>query len=185
MTIALIIILVILGIVLLMTLIMYNSLIIIRNKVKNGWSQIDVQLKKRYDLIPNLVETVKGYAKHEAGTLSRITELRNQAMQAKDIKSAMKTNDQMSKAIGGLLNIVVENYPDLKASQNFLMLQEELSGIENKIAYARQYYNDTVMDYNNKLQIFPNNLFAKMFGFKEETFLETSSEERKNVKVSF
>lgn len=185
MAIALIIILVILGVILLMALFMYNSLVVMRNKVKNGWSQIDVQLKKRYDLVPNLVETVKGYAKHEAGTLSKITELRNQAMQTKDIKAAMKTNDQLSKAIGGLLNVVVENYPDLKASQNFLMLQEELSGIENKIAYARQYYNDTIMDYNNKLQIFPNSLFAKMFNFKEESFLEATSEEKKNVKVSF
>ncbi len=185
MAIALIIILVIFGIILLMALFMYNSLIRLRNKVKNGWSQIDVQLKKRYDLVPNLVETVKGYVKHEAGTLTKITELRNQAMQAKDIKATMKTNDQMSKAIGGLLNIVVENYPDLKASQNFLQLQEELSGIENKIAYARQYYNDTVMDYNNKIQTVPNNMFAKMFGFKDEAFLETSAEEKKNIKVSF
>lgn len=185
MAVALIIILVILGIILLMAFFLYNGLIIARNKVKNGWSQIDVQLKKRYDLVPNLVETVKGYAKHEAGTLSRITELRNQAMQTKDIKAAMKTNDQMSKAISGLINVVVENYPDLKASQNFLMLQEELAGIENKIAYARQYYNDTVMDYNNKLQIFPNNMFAKMFNFKDEAFLEATTEEKKNVKVTF
>jgi len=177
--------LIIVGLLGLITLLMYNGLIITRNKVKNGWSQIDVQLKKRYDLIPNLVETVKGYAKHEAATLTRITELRNQAMQTNDKKLAMKANDQMSKAIGGLINVVVENYPDLKASQNFLMLQEELSGIENKIAYARQFYNDTVMDYNNKLQVFPNNIFAKAFNFKEESFLEATAEEKKNVKVSF
>lgn len=185
MGIALIIILIIIGIILLMALFMFNSLVVIRNKVKNGWSQIDVQLKKRYDLVPNLVEAVKGYAKHEAGTLSKITELRNQAMASKDIKTTMKTNDQLSKAIGGMINVVVESYPDLKASQNFLMLQEELSGIENKIAYARQYYNDTIMDYNNKIQIFPNSIFAKMFNFKEEIFLEASSEEKQNVKVSF
>jgi LemA protein len=177
--------LIIVGLLALISLLIYNGLIIARNKVKNGWSQIDVQLKKRYDLVPNLVETVKGYAKHEQGTLTKITELRNQAMQTKDIKAAMQTNDQMSKAIGGLLNVVVENYPDLKASQNFLQLQEELSGIENKIAYARQYYNDVVMDYNNKIQVFPNSVFAKTFNFKEETFLEAKTEERSNVKVSF
>jgi len=181
----LVILLVILAILVLIIVFIYNGLIKARNLVKNSWSQIDVQLKKRYDLIPNLVETVKGYAKHEQETLTKITSLREQAMQAKDIKSTMKTNDQMSKAIGGLINAVVENYPDLKASQNFLMLQEELAGIENKIAYARQFYNDKVMDYNNKLQVFPNNIFAKLFNFKEETFLETLAEEKKNVKVSF
>ncbi|MFA5745848.1 MAG: LemA family protein [archaeon] len=185
MNIAIWVILGIIAVLVIIALTIFNSLIIARNKVKNGWSQIDVQLKKRYDLVPNLVETVKGYAKHEAGTLSKITELRNQAMQSKDIKATMKTNDQMSKAIGGLLSVVVENYPDLKASQNFLMLQEELSGIENKIAYARQYYNDIVMDYNNKIQTVPNNMFANAFNFKEETFLEASQEEKKNVKVSF
>jgi len=177
--------LIIVVLIIIIPLLIYNGMIIARNKVKNGWSQIDVQLKKRYDLVPNLVETVKGYVKHEQGTLTKITELRNQAMQTKDIKSTMKTNDQMSKAIGGLINAVFENYPDLKASQNFLMLQEELSGIENKIAYARQYYNDTVMDYNNKLQVFPNKIFAKTFNFKEETFLEATPEEKKNIKVSF
>jgi len=163
----------------------YNKLAKLKVMVEEASSDIETFLKQRYDMIPNLVEIVKGYAKHEAGTLSKITELRNQAMQTKDIKAAMKTNDQLSKAIGGLLNVVVENYPDLKASQNFLMLQEELSGIENKIAYARQYYNDTIMDYNNKLQVFPNSVFAKMFNFKEETFLEATAEEKKNIKVSF
>ncbi len=179
------ILLVILVVLVLIIIFIYNGLIKARNLVKNSWSQIDVQLKKRYDLVPNLVETVKGYAKHEQETLTKITSLREQAMQAKDIKSTMKVNDQMSKAIGGLINAVVENYPDLKASQNFLMLQEELAGIENKIAYARQFYNDKVMDYNNKLQVFPNNIFAKLFNFKEETFLEALAEEKKNVKVSF
>lgn len=180
-----IIVLILFGILGLFILLIYNGLITTRNKVKNSWSQIDVQLKKRYDLVPNLVETVKGYLKHEQSTLTKITELRTQAMQTKDQKATMKTNDQMSKAISGLINAVVENYPDLKASQNFLMLQEELSGIENKIAYARQFYNDTVMDYNNKLQVFPNNILAKTFKFKEETFLEATTEEKKNVKVSF
>ncbi len=179
------ILLIILAVILFVSFLIYNGLIAARNKVKNAWSQIDVQLKKRYDLVPNLVETVKGYLKHEQGTLTKITELRAQAMQTKDRKETMKANEQMSKAIGGLLNVVVENYPDLKASQNFLMLQEELSGIENKIAYSRQYYNDTVMDYNNKTEMFPTNLFAKMFNFQKQEFLEATTEERKNVKVSF
>ncbi|MFH0905890.1 MAG: LemA family protein [archaeon] len=175
----------IIAVVLIICFVIYNSLIMARNNVKNAWSQIDVQLKKRYDLVPNLVETVKGYAKHEAGTLKEITEMRSQAMATNDKELKMKANDKMGKAISGLINAVFENYPDLKASQNFLMLQEELSGIENKIAYARQYYNDSVLEYNNKLEMFPTNVFGKMFSFKIETFLEASSEEKKNVKVSF
>lgn len=162
----------------------YNSLIIAKNRVKNAWSQIDVQLKKRYDLVPNLIETVKGYMKHEQQTLTKITELRNQAMNAKDQDLKIKANNELSKALGSL-NVVVENYPDLKASQNFLMLQEELSGIENKIAYSRQFYNDSVMTFNNKVEMFPTNVIANMLGFKEKTFLETPDVEKKNVKVSF
>lgn len=181
----LLIILIILLVLFIIGFLIYNGLIAARNKVKNAWSQIDVQLKKRYDLVPNLIETVKGYVKHEQLTLTKITELREQAMQAKDIKETMKANEKMSKEIGGLLNVVVENYPDLKASQNFLMLQEELSGIENKIAYSRQFYNDTVMDYNNKIEMFPTNIFAKAFNFKKQDFLEATSKEKENVKVSF
>jgi LemA protein len=179
------ILLIILAIIFIVSFLIYNGLIAARNKVRNAWSQIDVQLKKRYDLVPNLIETVKGYVKHEQVTLTKITELRTQAMQTKDIKETMKANEKMSKEIGGLLNVVVENYPDLKASQNFLMLQEELSGIENKIAYSRQFYNDTVMDYNNKTEMFPTNLFAKMFSFQKQEFLEATSKEKENVKVSF
>ncbi len=181
----LLIILIILAVIFVVGFLIYNGLIAARNKVKNAWSQIDVQLKKRYDLVPNLIETVKGYVKHEQLTLTKITELRTQAMQTKDIKETMKANEKMSKEIGGLLNVVVENYPDLKASQNFLMLQEELSGIENKIAYSRQFYNDTVMDYNNKTEMFPTNMFAKMFNFQKQGFLEATSKEKENVKVSF
>jgi LemA protein len=180
----LIILAIIIVIILLISLIIYNSLIRLRNKVENAWSQIDVQLKKRYDLVPNLVETVKGYAKHEKETLNKITQMRSQAIKAESAKETMKLNNKMSKAIQGLL-VSVENYPDLKASQNFLMLQEQLSGIENKIAYARQYYNDTIMIYNNKIQMFPSNIFANLFNFKEKEFLETEEKEKKNVKVSF
>lgn len=179
------ILLIIVAVLLLICFMIYNSLIISRNKVKNAWSQIDVQLKKRYDLVPNLVETVKGYAKHEAQTLTKITDMRAQAMQAKTAPEKMKANDKMSKAIGGLINAVAENYPDLKASQNFMMLQEELSGIENKIAYSRQYFNDSVMRLNNKIEMFPTNIFANIFNFKKENFLETEQKEREPVKVSF
>jgi len=179
------IILIIIAVLFLIVLAIYNSLIRTRNNVENAWSQIDVQLKKRYDLVPNLVETVKGYMKHERDTLTEITQLRNQAMNAKDRDLKMKADDKMAKAVSGILNIVVENYPDLKASQNFLSLQEELSGIENKIAYSRQYYNDSVMIYNNKVQMVPTNFFAKMFNFPEKKFLETPETEKKNVKVAF
>jgi LemA protein len=163
----------------------YNSLIRARNNVENAWAQIDVQLKKRYDLVPNLLETVKGYMKHEKAVFTEITQLRSQAMQAKDRGLAMKANDKLTKAIDGILNVAVENYPELKASQNFMMLQEELSGIENKIAYSRQYFNDSVLSYNNKIQTFPSNIFAKMFGFKEKDFLEIPETEKAVPKVAF
>jgi LemA protein len=179
-----IIILIIVGVLLLIVLGIYNSLVRLRNRVKNSWSQIDVQLKKRYDLVPNLIETVKGYMKHEKETFTKITQLRSQAMSATDMSMKVKANNELTKALSGL-NIAVENYPDLKASQNFLMLQEELAGIENKIAYARQFYNDSVMLYNNKIEMFPSNIFANMFNFKKEIFFEAPEIERQNVKVSF
>ena len=179
------IVLIIIAVLFLIILGIYNGLIRTRNNVENAWSQIDVQLKKRYDLVPNLIETVKGYMKHERDALTEITQLRNQAMNAKDRDLKMKADDKMAKAVSGILNVVVENYPDLKASQNFLTLQEELSGIENKIAYSRQYYNDSVLMYNNKTQMFPTSVFAKMFKFPEKNFLETAEAEKKNVKVSF
>ncbi len=175
---------VIIGFILLTVLIIYNSLIRARNRVRNAFSQIDVQLKKRYDLVPNLIETVKGYMTHEKETLTKITQLRNQAMSATDTTMKAKANNELTKALSGL-KIAFENYPDLKASQNFLMLQEELAGIENKIAYARQFYNDSVMLYNNKTEVFPSNLFANLFSFKKEIFFEAPEEEKKNVKVSF
>jgi len=179
-----IIILIIIVVLLIIVFTIYNSLIRLRNRVKNSWSQIDVQLKKRYDLVPNLIETVKGYMTHEKDTFTKITQLRAQAMSATDMTMKAKANNELSRALSGL-NIAVENYPELKASQNFLMLQEELSGIESKIAYARQFYNDSVMIYNNKIEMFPSNIFAKIFNFKADMFFEAPEAERKNVKVSF
>jgi LemA protein len=174
----------IIGVVILLIIGLYNSLISLRNKVKNSWAQIDVQLKKRFDLIPNLVDTVKGYAKHEKTVLKEITEARNMMQKANDIKGKAEAENQLSGALKTLF-AVSENYPDLKASQNFMQLQEELSGMESKIAYARQFYNDMVMRFNTKIQKFPNNILANMFGFKENEFFETAGKERENVKVSF
>jgi LemA protein len=184
MGIVLIVVLIILLILLIMLFSMYNILVKLKNRVKNAWSQIDVQLKKRYDLLPNLIETVKGYMNHEQSTLTKITELRTQAMSAKDIGMKMKANTALSNALGSL-KVAFENYPDLKASQNFLLLQEELSGIENKIAYARQFYNDSVMLNNNKIEMFPTNIVAGLFSFKKVSFFEAPEIEKKNVKVSF
>jgi LemA protein len=179
-------ILIVLFVILFITVIsVYNILIRLTNRSDNAWAQIDVQLKKRYDLIPNLVETIKGYAKHEKGTLESVVALRNAAINSKDIKETMNLNDKMSKALGAMVNVVVEKYPDLKASQNFLMLQEELSGIEGKIAYSRQYYNDTVMVLENKIEMFPSNIIAKIFKFEKKPYLQIEEKEKKNVKVSF
>ncbi len=163
---------------------LYNGLIRLKNKVKNAWAQIDVQLKKRFDLIPNLVDTVKGYAKHEKTVLTEITKARNMMQKAKDIQGKAAAENQLSGALKTLF-AVSENYPDLKASTNFLQLQEELSGMESKIAYARQFYNDMVMRFNTKIQLFPNNVFAGMLNFKEEQFFKTEGKERDNVKVKF
>ena len=162
----------------------YNKLISLRNRVKNSWAQIDVQLKKRFNLIPNLVDTVKGYAKHEKTVLTDITKARNMMQKAKDVNGKAAAENQLSGALKSLF-AVAENYPDLKASQNFMQLQEELSGMESKIAYARQFYNDMVMRFNTKIQLFPNNIFAGMLNFKEEQFFETAGKERENVKVKF
>lgn len=162
----------------------YNGLVRLKNQVKNGWAQIDVQLKRRADLIPNLIETVKGYAKHEKTVLEEVTKARTSLMNAGNVKEKAAANNMLSNTLKSLF-AVSENYPDLKANQNFLQLQEELSGTENKVAYARQHYNDMVMTFNTKIQLFPNNLVANMLGFKEETSFEATAEERKNVKVSF
>src|SRR3989338_6789786 len=143
----------------------YNNLIRRKNRVQEGWADIDVQLKRRYDLIPNLMETVKGYMKHEEGVLTKVTEARSQAMQAGDPAAKGQAENMLSGALKSLF-AVAEGYPDLKASQNFLKLQDELSDTENKIQAARRFYNGQVRDFNTKIQIFPNNLVASLLHFK-------------------
>ena len=163
----------------------YNSLVRLRNQVKNAWSQIDVQLKRRHNLIPNLIETVKGYMTHERDTLENITKARSAAVDASSIGDKSKAESQLSGALGKF-NLVVENYPDLKANQNFLSLQEELTSTENKISFARQSYNDQVLFYNNKIEMFPSNLLAGMYHFMKEEFFEIEVDEEREVpKVKF
>lgn len=165
----------------------YNGLIGLRNQMRNAWAQIDVQLKRRYDLIPNLIETVKGYMKHERETMESVTKARNlaQSLASGDVGARSKAEDALSGALSKLL-AVVENYPDLKANQNFLALQEELTSTENKIGFSRQYYNDSVLRVNNKVQMFPSNVVAAMTGFKQGEFFEvTVTEEREAPKVKF
>ena len=165
----------------------YNGLVRLRNQRQNAWAQIDVQLKRRYDLIPNLMETVKGYMTHERETLEAVTNARNLAQQTAsgDVGARSKAESELSGALSRLL-VVVENYPDLKANQNFLALQEELTSTENKISFSRQYYNDAVLRLNNKIQMFPSNMVAAMTGFKLGEFFElTVAEEREAPKVSF
>ncbi|MGB4592440.1 MAG: LemA family protein [Coriobacteriia bacterium] len=162
----------------------YNRLVTLRNRVDNAWSQIDVQLRRRYDLIPNLVETVKGYAAHEKETLDKVISARNAAMGAQTVKEHSEAENMLSGTLRSLF-AVAEAYPDLKANQNFLMLQEELSGTESKIAYARQFYNDSVMSYNTSTQTFPSNVLAGMFGFKEREYFEIEDMAKEPVKVQF
>jgi len=165
---------------------MYNGLVRGRNETKNAWAQIDVQLKRRCDLVPNLVETVKGYAKHESSTLEGVIAARSRAVAAPNTGERIKAEGELSQALGRLM-VLTENYPELKANQNFLGLQEELTSTENKIGFARQAYNDAVMEYNTGIESFPNNFIAGFGTFKEATLLESteSPEERKAVKVSF
>jgi LemA protein len=166
----------------------YNGLVGLRNQMKNAWAQIDVQLKRRRDLIPNLVETVKGYMEHERGTLEAVTNARNLAQSvasSANVGDISKAEEQLSGALARLM-VVVENYPNLKANQNFLALQEELTSTENKISFSRQYYNDSVLTYNNKIQMFPSNIIASMSNFKAGDFFEvTAPAEREAPKVSF
>ena len=181
----LIIVLVLAGVAVLFVVSIYNSLVRLRNQVKNAWSQIDVQLKRRHDLIPNLIETVKGYMTHERQTLENITKARSHAVEAEGVGDKAKAEGELTRALGKF-NLVVENYPDLKANQNFLALQEELTSTENKISFARQSYNDQVLFYNNKIQMFPSNVIAGMFSFKQEEFFEIeNAEERAVPKVDF
>ena len=163
----------------------YNTLVRLRNQVDNAWSQIDVQLKRRHDLIPNLVETAKGYMKHEQDTFTKITEARSRAMGAGNVADAAKAEGALTDALSKFM-LVVENYPDLKANANFLSLQETLTSTENKISFARQGYNDQVLFYNNKIQMFPSNVVAGMFSFTKRDFFEIENEaEREAPKVSF
>jgi len=163
----------------------YNSLIRLRNQVKNAWSQIDVQLKRRHDLIPNLIETAKGYMKHERDTLDSVTQARSRAVGAGSVGDKSSAEGALSGALGKFM-LVVENYPDLKANTNFLALQEELTSTENKIGFARQSYNDQVLFFNNKIQMFPSNIIAGMFNFKAGEFFELEdAAEREVPKVSF
>jgi LemA protein len=163
----------------------FNGLVGRRNRVKESWAQIDVQLKRRYDLIPNLVETVKGYAKHESSTLENVIKARAAAMGAGSFQDRAQAENMLTGALKSLF-AVAEAYPDLKANQNFLGLQEELSSTENKIGFARQHYNDVVRDYNTSTQVFPANVVAGAFGFREEPFFElTEPEARTAPKVQF
>ena len=158
----------------------YNSLVRSRNETKNAWAQIDVQLKRRHDLIPNLVETVKGYAKHESGTFQAVTDARANATKAQGVAEQAKAESQLNAAMAKF-NLVVENYPELKANTNFLALQEELSSTENKISFARQFYNDAVLKYNTACESIPTNLIAGMGGFQKAEFFEITAEAERAV----
>ena len=178
---------IILGIVVLLVLYFistYNGLVKLRNMVKDQWSQIDVLLKRRADLIPNLVETVKGYAKHESGTLEAVIAARNKAVSATTTEEEMKANGELTGALSRLFALA-ESYPDLKANTNFMDLQNNLKETEDKISYARQFYNDAVLKYKNKLEVFPSNIVAGMFSLKPEPFFEANEAERETPKVKF
>lgn len=162
----------------------YNSLITLRERIKEALSSIDVQLKRRYDLIPNLLETVKGYAKHEKGVFEEVTKARASLMSAKTPGEKAEADNILTGALKSLF-AVAENYPTLRASENFSKLQEELSDTENKIAYSRQFYNSNVLDYNTKIKSFPVLIFAGTLGFKQEEFFESKEEDRQPVKVQF
>jgi LemA protein len=163
----------------------YNGLVVSKNKVKNAWSQIDVQLQRRFDLIPNLVESVKGYMEHEKSVLEKVTELRTSWANAGSIAEKAELDNQLSGALKTIMS-VSENYPELKANQNFSELQEELRNTENKISYSRQFYNDAVTMYNNKLEMVPTNMIASMFKFEPAELFRVEAEEvKQNVKVQF
>jgi LemA protein len=175
----------IIGVIVLWAISAYNSLVNGRNQVKNGWAQIDVQLKRRFDLIPNLVETVKGYAKHEQETLEKVIQARNAAMGASSVEELAAREGELRQTLRSLFALS-ENYPDLKANQNFLKLQDELSGTENKISFARQFYNDVVYRYNTRIQTFPTNIIAGMFHFTQEPLFEVDDPaEREAPQVKF
>ena len=177
--------LIIIAVLVVFVIFMYNNLVRLRQKVKNSWSQIDVQLQRRFDLIPNLVETVKGYMTHENDVLTKISELRTSWANAGTVQEKADLDNQLSGALKTIM-AVSESYPDLKASQNFSELQQELQNTENKISFSRQFYNDSVTMYNTKLEVFPSNIIASIFSFKPEEFFKVENEEaRTNVKVDF
>ena len=162
----------------------YNSLVSLRNKVKDSWAQIEVLLKRRADLIPNLVETVKGYANHEKGTLEAVIEARNKDVSANTVEDEMKASGELTGALNRLFALT-EAYPELKANTNFVDLQNNLKETEDKISFSRQFYNDTVLNYNNKIEMFPSNVIAGMFKFKKSEFFEASEEDKKVPTVKF
>ena len=162
----------------------YNKLVVLRNRVKDQWSQIDVQLKRRFDLIPNLVETVKGYASHEKDTLEAVVKARNEYLSSDTPEGKMEANNDLNKVVTKLFALA-ESYPELKADTSFRELQSTLTETEDKISYARQFYNDVVMKYNNKVEVFPSNIVAGMFGFKTNAYFNATEEECENVKVKF
>jgi len=163
---------------------MYNGFITLKAQIEEAWSQIDVQLKRRLDLIPNLVSSVKGYAKHEKSVFENVTKARSSLMKAETPAEMAKANDGLTGALKSLF-AVAENYPQLRANENFLQLQKELSDTEDKVAYARQFYNTNVLNYNVKVKVFPNAVIASAFSFKEQPFFKATDEERKGVKVEF
>src|SRR3989338_1476505 len=165
-------------------LLAYNGFVQLKNRIDNAWSQIDVQLKRRFDLIPNLVETVKGYAKHEKETLKMVTEARTLMMKSDSVKDKAKADNMLTAGLKSIF-AVAEAYPKLMASDNFKMLQEELAGTESKIAYSRQFYNDNVLSLNQAIQQFPTNMLANMFNFKERDYFKVEESEKKPVKVKF
>jgi LemA protein len=180
----LIIVLAVVAILVIWLVVLYNGLVKLRNRIENAWAQIDVQLKRRYDLIPNLVETVKGYAAHERQTLEAVIQARNMAVNATGVQDQAQAENILSGALKSLFALS-EAYPDLKANQNFLNLQEELTGTEGRIAYARQFYNDSVLRYNTKIQTFPAVVLAGMMNFSAREYFEAEPESRDTVEVSF
>lgn len=180
----LIILLIVLAVVLIYVIATYNNLVSLRNRVEDQWAQIDVELKRRFDLIPNFVNTVKGYAKHESETLEKVIQARNSYMNAGSKEDAMNADDQLTNAITKIFALS-ESYPELKANENFLSLQSQLEETENKISYARKFYNDTALKLNNKVDMFPSNIVAKLFNFKKQEYFKAQEAERENVKVEF
>ena len=162
----------------------YNKFVVQGNRIDNSLAQIDVQLKKRSDLVPNLIETVKGYAKHEKSIMAEVTQARKEFVSARTLPAKVKAGDNLQKALGSIFAIA-ENYPQLRANENFLHLQQELSAIEDKVAYSRQYYNDTILDFNNSIETFPGKFFASLYSVKQRPYIKIAEAERKLPKVKF